>query len=438
MSPPKKKSRRRKKTPVKAPDKSWIHLLFWGAATGITLVALVGILILPRKEPPQVPEVSSAPVSGEAAKPVSRLVSIEPKSEEFLYRERTDSKFQLRTWEVDMAILNVLERMEMGKDNIVHTRLENRFFYGTSYHFQDMKIFTNARQQEFIRSLRQVLYRFVDNALLKKEIGDHKWSVSINGHITHILRLDIDPWVREPGTGKLVIIIDDLGESLEFANRLSELDFPVTFSILPYLQETKKVADFAWKNGYEVMLHMPMEPLDYHRGVNPGPGAMYVDMRAEEIEHLLAHSLKQIPMAVGVNNHMGSRFTQDYDKMKVVFEELRKRDLFFLDSVTTPKSVAPALAEEMGLDFMQRNVFLDNVRHKEAIIYQLKKAENLALRYGHAVAIGHPYPETLQALKTWSENRSPKVHFARIDDLLLDQKIRILSEGKDRETALAN
>ncbi len=437
MSPSRKKSRRRKKTPVKAPDKSWIHLLLWGAVTGITLVALVGILILPQKKPQHAPEVPSAPVSMKADKPVSQLISLDPESEPF-HRKRMGSEFQLRTWEVDMAILRVLERMEMGKDNIVHTRLENRFFYGTPYHFQDMKIFTNARQKEFIRSLRQVLYRFVDKAVLKKETGEHKWSISINGHVTHMLRLDIDPWVSEPGTGKLVIVIDDLGESLEFARGLSELDFPVTFSILPYLQETKKVAEFAWKNGYEVMLHMPMEPLDYHRGVNPGPGALYVDMLAEEIEQLLVHSLKQIPMAVGVNNHMGSRFTQDYDKMKVVFEELRKRDLFFLDSVTTPKSVASVLAEETGLDFMQRNVFLDNVRHKDAIIYQLKKVENLALRYGHAVAIGHPYPETLQALKTWNKERNPRVHFARVDDLLLDQKIRVLSEKKDRETALAD
>ncbi len=338
-----------------------------------------------------------------------------------------------------MAILNVLDRMGKDRGHILRNRMENRFFYGTPYSFQEMYIYTADRQEQFIHNLKKVLDSFVANAAIKpKDQKRQEWAISISGHTTHLLHLGIQKPDRQAGTGSLVIIIDDLGECLDFARELAELDFPVTYSILPYLPQTNEVAQFASKNGFEVMLHMPMEPNTYHRGVEPGPGALLVDMQPEEVRQQLVHSLEQVPQALGVNNHMGSAFTRHYEGMRVVFEELEKRDMFFLDSVTTPDSVAPNLARETGLDFMQRHVFLDNVRSREAITYQLQKAEQLASRHGMAVAIGHPYRETLQALHEWSRNRDSRINMASVDELILQQRISAVSSSGDGRTAGAN
>jgi len=338
-----------------------------------------------------------------------------------------------------MAILNVLDMMDLDRDHILRKRMENRFFYGTPYNFQEMHIYTADRQEQFIQNLKKVLNSFVANAEVKPLDSEHReWTISISGHATHVLHLGIQKPDRQAGTGNLVIIIDDLGECLDFPRKLAELDFPVTYSILPYLPKTDEVARFASKKGYEVMLHMPMEPEAYHRGVEPGPGALFVEMTTREVRRQMVHSLEQMPQATGLNNHMGSAFTRHYEGMKIVFEELEKRDMFFLDSVTTPDSVAPRLARETGLDFVQRHVFLDNVRNSQAIIHQLQKAEQMASRNGMAVAIGHPYLETLEALQEWSKNRDARVNLASVDDLILQQRIRAVSSTRDDQTASTN
>jgi len=414
---------------------------FWGAATVITLVSLLGILLLPPKK--QSADTSSETlaqkkeqVTHTSSDPGKTLTATDRK---FTYEEKVGTGFEQRVWEADMAILNVLDRMGKDQGHILRNRVDNRFFYGTPFNFQEMFIYTDDRQKQFIRQLEKVLDSFVANAEIKpQDPKRQKWAINISGHTTHVLHLGIQKPDRQKGSGSLVIIIDDLGECLEFARKLAELNFPVTYSILPYLHKTEEVAEFASKKDFEVMLHMPMEPDTYHRGVEPGPGALFVDMTPREIRRQLVHSLEQVPQATGMNNHMGSAFTRHYEGMQVVFEELEKRDMFFLDSVTTPDSVARRLARETGLDFMQRHVFLDNVRSIQAITYQLQKAEQLASRHGMAVAIGHPYPETLEALQQWSKNRDAKINMASVDELLLQQRIRAVSSSSDGHTASAD
>ncbi len=435
----KKKSKSKK--PAAPRKKSGLGYLFWGAATGITLLSLLGILLLPPSEDPAHTPAKTSPESspGIGSETLSHEASLPVPKSRFTHEEKVGTGFEQRVWEADMAILNVLDRMGKNRGHILRNRVENRFFYGTPYNFQDMHIYTADRQEQFILHLKKVLDSFVANAKIKPQDPEHrKWAISISGHTTHLLHLDIQKPDRKAGTGSLVIIIDDLGECLDFARELAELDFPVTYSILPYLPKTKEVADFASKNGFEVMLHMPMEPETYHRGVEPGPGALFVDMHPEKVRQQLVHSLEQVPQALGVNNHMGSAFTRHYEGMKVVFEELEKRDMFFLDSVTTPDSVAPHIARETGLDFMQRHVFLDNVRSMEAITYQLQKAEQMASRQGMAVAIGHPYRETLEALHEWSNNRDSRINIASVDELILQQRIHSVSSTSDARTAGAN
>ncbi len=426
------KKKNSSKKPAAPRKKSGFGYLFWGAATGITLLSLLGILLLPPKEDPaDTPSKTSADISpGIDSETLSPIAPLSAAKSKFTYEEKVGTGFEQMVWEADMAILNVLDRMGKDRGHILRNRMENRFFYGTPYSFQEMYIYTADRQEQFIHNLKKVLDSFVVNAAIKpKDQKRQEWAISISGHTTHLLHLGIEKPDREAGTGNLVIIIDDLGECLDYARKLAGLDFPVTFSILPYLPQTTEVAEFAAEEGYEVMLHMPMEPETYNRGVEPGPGALFLDMKTEEVRRQLLHSLRQVPQASGMNNHMGSAFTRHREGMQVVMEELCKRDMFFLDSVTTPDSVAPGVARELGLDFFQRHIFLDNIRSPEAISVQLEKAEQMASRHGQAIAIGHPYQETLQALQEWSRQRDPGVNMASMDELILQQRIRAVSSS---------
>lgn len=150
---------------------------------------------------------------------------------------------------------------------------------------------------------------------------------------------------------------------------------------------------------------------------NPGEDALFVDMSADAIRKQIAANIAQIPEAIGVNNHMGSRFTGYAAGMKVALEEFNKQGLFFLDSLTTGKSVARQTAANVGISFYERDIFIDNVKDVNAIVHQLKKAENVAMKEGYSIAIGHPYKETVDALEKWSENRNNSIQLIPLSSL---------------------
>jgi len=214
----------------------------------------------------------------------------------------------------------------------------------------------------------------------------------------------------------MVIVIDDLGDHPVLAKSLTELPFPITMAILPNRPRTQYVASLAAKRGFEAILHQPMQPISYPR-VNPGPGALFTDMDAARIKRLLTDNLAQVPSVVGINNHMGSAFTENAAGMAAVMEVLKAKGLFFLDSVTSAKSAAPEAARVAGVPHYRRAVFLDNVRNVRAILGQIKLAERLAKKRGRAIAIGHPYGETLEALRLWFKERDPRVHLVTLTQL---------------------
>ncbi len=339
-------------------------------------------------------------------------------SKSFIYEEKVGAEFDLRVWEADMAVLQTMSLMGCNQDQLQHKNIETRFFYGTPYHFQEITIYIRKDPQKFADSLRQTLKRFISNAALSGTGRQDKWIISINGQKTHLITLRRILEKPLPGTGRLAIVMDDMGGSLKFARSLGRLDYPVVFSILPYLEKTRQVADFAREQGIEIMLHLPMEPNTYSQGVDPGPGTLLTSMNIRDIQSIVRRNITQVPGAVGANNHMGSRFTQDEQRMEAVLQVLKANDLFFLDSLTTAKSVAEKTAEKVNLNFLKRHVFLDNVLDPEAILFQLRKAENIAVKLGMAVAIGHPHPETLQALQKWEQLRNKKVQVVGTSDFV--------------------
>jgi len=200
-----------------------------------------------------------------------------------------------------------------------------------------------------------------------------------------------------PSLAKVAIIIDDIGQSMEAVEKLLAIGPPIALAILPHQPHSRQAAVMAREKGQVVMLHLPMEPKS--RGNNPGPGALRSAHDAAQLQELFTDDLSWIPGAMGVNNHMGSLLTERAESMATVMEELRSRGLFFVDSRTSPGSVAYQTARRMGVQAAKRDVFLDNERDVRKIINALEDLAAQARRNGSAVGIGHPYPETIQALE---------------------------------------
>ncbi len=178
------------------------------------------------------------------------------------------------------------------------------------------------------------------------------------------------------------------------------LAFPgkLTISVLPGLIASQEVAMQAIAAGKDVILHCPMEAVN---GANPGPGAIYSDSTRDEVLRTLTENLASVPLAVGINNHMGSRVTADPVIMGVVMEFLSQEGMFFLDSKTTPDSVARILAEEYNVPFLERDVFVDNIRDSEQIMTWIEHAKEIATRRGYAVLIGHASSEqTIEVIES--------------------------------------
>jgi len=208
----------------------------------------------------------------------------------------------------------------------------------------------------------------------------------------------LPPVVTPPGI-RVAIVIDDMGRDRESLESLLDLEAPVTIAVLPYLAHSRDVAELARAGGSEVLLHLPMEPLDMARN-DPGKGALLTEMSEGEVAAQVGRNLDALPAVDGVNNHMGSKFTGDERLMRVALEVIKGRgDLFFLDSWTSPDSKAYEIAREVGLKTTKRGIFLDNRQDHAYIRGKVEELIDRAKRDGAAVAIGHPHDETISVLR---------------------------------------
>ena len=204
---------------------------------------------------------------------------------------------------------------------------------------------------------------------------------------------------------RIAIIIDDLGYQLEAGHRSINLPGPVACAILPSTPRATSLAETAFANGKEVLLHLPLEAGSENGP--PEPGGMLLDMSREQFTTIFAEDLSSVPHAIGVNSHRGSMLTRHPGHMNWLMEELLKRgDLFFVDSYTTHQSVALQLARENGVPALRRDVFLDPDRQAETVEREFERLKNLARKNGAAVGIGHPFPATLALL----EREIPKLN----------------------------
>ncbi len=196
---------------------------------------------------------------------------------------------------------------------------------------------------------------------------------------------------------KLAIIIDDLGYDHVLAEKFLSLDAVLTFSVLPYSTFHKKIAKQIHDKGVEAMLHLPMEPLEYP-GIDPGLGALLTSMTPDQLIEQLNANLEAVPYIKGVNNHMGSKMTAVSTQMYQIFSVLKQRNLFFIDSRTTKKTLCKPSARLFMIPFAQRDIFLDNTQDAEAIREQINQLILIANSHGEAIGIAHPHDVTYEVL----------------------------------------
>jgi uncharacterized protein len=199
------------------------------------------------------------------------------------------------------------------------------------------------------------------------------------------------------GTPRLAIIIDDCGQWLDTERGFIALPVPLTLSVLPHVRYGTQIAREAAAAGKGVMLHLPMEP---DSGADPGPGRVTTAMDDAAIVAQVRDDLNAVPLAAGVNNHEGSRASSDDRVMRDVASVLAERHVFFVDSRTSAATVAERDASAAGVPTARRNVFLDDVAEVDATEAQLRRAAALAKANGSAIAIGHPRPTTLTAVRS--------------------------------------
>lgn len=218
---------------------------------------------------------------------------------------------------------------------------------------------------------------------------------------------------------KVAIIIDDLGYQKEIAERILNLNFPVAISVLPFLPHSKLVAQMGQEKEMTVLLHLPMEP--HNSNVNPGQGAIFSTMSEEDIRNKVSSNLLNLVHIDGINNHMGSKVTENEEIMRIVLSEIKERGMFFVDSMTSPNSVGYKLSKEMGIKTAYRSVFLDNEKDVDYIRNQVNILKEYAIKNGSAIAIGHPYCNTVEVLSEMEMDfllKSEGIEIVRLEELL--------------------
>ena len=230
--------------------------------------------------------------------------------------------------------------------------------------------------------------------------------------------------VKRQDMPRIAIIIDDIGyRKTDHAVLTLPADF--TFSILPHTPFGKSLAEQAYQAKHEIMLHIPMEPMASENDHLLGAGALTVDMNEQSLRASLASSYQEIPFAIGINNHMGSRLTQMYKPMAWTMRFLKDNNLFFLDSLTSNKSKVARVARAFDVPELSRNVFLDNQLDEKYIEKQFNRLIWLARHSTSksAIAIAHPHPETIEALKVLIPRLAKEnIQLVPISALLTTQK----------------
>lgn len=221
---------------------------------------------------------------------------------------------------------------------------------------------------------------------------------------------------------RIAIVLDDWGYSNKLLKTALNLNIPITYALLPSLPYTLNISKTLQKTNHEVILHLPLEP--HNASEHPiEKNTILTTMPEEEITHILKEHLKSVSHIKGVNNHMGSKATENIQTMNIIFDQLNKSHLYFLDSQTSKNSVGQNIAREKDVLFLKRDVFLDDEYNKKSIKKQMEKVKNISADKGYAIAIGHAKPATLEILKEMiPQFQKQGYEFVYVSELLDNKK----------------
>ena len=344
-----------------------------------------------------------------------------------IYETYSSEGVQTEVKDIDRCVYDALLALNVAPRDVTFQTVESKRHRQEVWTFSELEI--RLPRQISHSTVKEVFIARLSERIPKKclrfaSVTQQKLilDLHVNGWHTHRLtflkRRERGLAATPPSSlPKVAIIIDDLGYDKRLASKFLILDAVMSFSVLPHSPFQKSIAKTIHRSGRDVLLHLPMEPMEYPL-VDPGAGALLSSMGPDDLLNQLRNDLEAVPLAVGVNNHMGSRLTQDRARMRQIFTILKKRNLFFVDSLTSPRSCCQETAHLLNLKFAQRNVFLDHVQEPNAIRFQIKRLISVARKKGKAIGIGHPYPTTLEVLREELPNIKKRVGLVRISELV--------------------
>jgi polysaccharide deacetylase 2 family uncharacterized protein YibQ len=215
--------------------------------------------------------------------------------------------------------------------------------------------------------------------------------------------------------GKLAIVIDDVGYRPAEENKVLQMPQAISVAVLPNAPHAREMATKAHQSGHEVLIHLPMAPLSKQPLEKD---TLTPEMSSEEVIRIMRNAVNNVPYAVGLNNHMGSRMTSSLPGMQKVMQALNHYNLYFLDSMTIANSQAVPAAQGTQVRVLKRRVFLDDSQDINAIRQQFSRAVKLAQRDGYAIAIGHPHPNTVRVLQQMLPTLPADITLVRPSQLL--------------------
>jgi hypothetical protein len=324
----------------------------------------------------------------------------------YLTREKTlpQEDFSKKVFLVDQIVQGQLYEMGIQKKNILLQESSSREAGGLTWKQSSLKVRVlhprsfSSIEGDFRRSL-SALEKTV-SIQSSKTSESLRLEIKVLNRVTHQLTfvLSTPSTLKAVFHPKIAIVIDDLGSKDKISQELLRWNLPITFAILPFTPYSKRLAREAHRQGKEVILHLPMEPRGYPQ-IRPGEGVLLGEMEEGRLLRQLSKDIEAVPYIRGVSNHMGSRLMEDPEKIKVIFSELKRRGLFFLDSRTTAQTVGLQVAQSVGLKAIERSVFIDHSSTEEDIKGQLEQLIQVSLSKGKAIGIGHPHPSTIKSIK---------------------------------------
>lgn len=345
------------------------------------------------------------------------------------YLESANAPLSDMVKQIDFALLQTILRLQMEDGRILMLGTEARKKDGKQdYLFQRMRFFLPQIPKgdainSFVNLLQSTLEVWSDRAKSVR-VAKGKLILEIDKVVTHEIWMEVvgEEFLLPPEeeSPRLTVVIDDMGENLNALQELLNLTIPVTIAVIPTTHHAGETAELAHVSGREVLIHQPMEAMQ----ANAGSGALTLNTPKEKLHEILLDNIKRVPHSSGLNNHMGSRFTQDRDAVAVICDIAAESGLFLLDSVTHGRSVLYDEALHRGLLVYRRKIFLDDGKPTvKSVLAELHSAELAARKDGQAVAIGHPHPETLAALKEWCDSRDTSIQIVPLRHLHVKKEV---------------